>query len=178
MIGFIVRRWFPFKRDDKEKEEKFWKDHSGKAMLTSLVNDVDLATDWVYFHEIFNRNNDNIGDWIRYVLLASCIAGTTSWLFMASDGRVLHWFRHFGWLIVAILHVISFLIEFALDGECFGKENSYLYNILEKVVSFVETLCAHVEQCTLNNTLKVDLAFHGVLFFFLELSWKTSPRSF
>ncbi len=90
---------------------------TASALLTSLIADADVITDWMYYSEIADRK-DNIGNgnadvddpipsWIRVLQLVSCVCGTMSYLAIASDGRFMDWLRRavwwylWGWLKIA-----------------------------------------------------------------------------
>ena len=92
-IGYLVRRNIPFTKRDPEEEKEYWKLHQGVAVLFSIVNDADIVTDWIYFVVNVKTAAVNIPNWLQWLQLSACITGTLSWLFIASDGRVLDWIR-------------------------------------------------------------------------------------
>lgn len=92
MIGFIVQNntYLAFrKRNEVEKKRVI----AAMALLSSLIADGDVITDWLYYFEILASDTSNIPDWILIMQIVSCICGSISWLCIASDGRVLDWFR-------------------------------------------------------------------------------------
>jgi len=72
------------------------------------VNDTDVLTDWYYYYAILaNTKNDydGVAAWLIHFQLMSCIAGTVSWVIIASDGRVLDWCRSL------VMHLLLLLLK-------------------------------------------------------------------
>lgn len=73
------------------------------ALLSSTIADGDVVTDWLYYVDILNDDDDEekkIPKWLLTFQLVSCIAGTLSWLMLASDGRVIQLIRSLYYLIL------------------------------------------------------------------------------
>ncbi len=88
--------------------------YTAAALLTSLIADADVVTDWVYFFEIINRGDygdeDSIPSWIRVFQLVSCICGTISWIAIARDGRFMEWCRKTTWWSIwACFYILKFM---------------------------------------------------------------------
>jgi WD40 repeat protein len=90
-------------KDDLRKKQRLKsttrhrrKPFKAMACLTSLASDLDVLSDWFFFHEclstdreFFRRNQVHLipVPFLRSILI-SCIFGTILWLILATDGRV------------------------------------------------------------------------------------------
>ena len=89
---------------------------TAKALLSSLIADGDVVTDWMYFFEIYTNNlsNDiNIPQSLMLVQLISCICGTMSWFIVATDGRAIQWIRIlFSTLLLLVIWAVALTTSF------------------------------------------------------------------
>jgi hypothetical protein len=46
------------------------------AFFTSLVADTDVLTDWAYFQDVRNKENDPVPKWIKLLPLTLCMVRT------------------------------------------------------------------------------------------------------
>jgi len=95
-------------RDDKEKERAA----TAAALLTSLIADADVITDWHYFAVIISRGDDEtaIPTWISTLQIVSCICGTLSWMAVSSDGRVVDWLRLAVWEVLFVCFWVVYIV--------------------------------------------------------------------
>ena len=78
------------------------------ALLSSVVADGDVITDWLYYKDIQTTSEDDIDEWLIILQLISCICGTFSWLCVATDGRLVTLVRS------AVLYMASILVGVVL----------------------------------------------------------------
>jgi len=72
------------------------------ACLTSFAADMDVISDWFFYHDTIQNDRQYRSEWqdgdgakpylippiLLHILLASCVAGTILWVILASDGRI------------------------------------------------------------------------------------------
>ena len=78
------------------------------ALLSSVVADGDVITDWLYYNES-TKSEEDITEWLITLQLITCICGTLSWLGVATDGRLVSWLRSAVYLILMLLAYIVWI---------------------------------------------------------------------
>lgn len=80
--------------------------------MASVLADIDLVTDWVYFYEVSVRKNVEIPKSVAITHVLSCFLGFCSWVVASSDGRILSWTGRFVyWPIIAALKCFLFVLR-------------------------------------------------------------------
>jgi len=111
VFGFVFKRIISKRYGVKVNREK-----EGAELLTSLVADIDLITDWVFFMEIRKKNgtDDEVDIGLQMFQFASCISGSFAWSAIASHGLVLDvmWrlFRNMAFFCVRPIALVLILV--------------------------------------------------------------------
>mmetsp|Transcript_6075 Transcript_6075/g.9323 ORF Transcript_6075/g.9323 Transcript_6075/m.9323 type:complete len:537 (+) Transcript_6075:71-1681(+) len=154
MIGFLIRNNDTLAFRDNRTEDEKLQNRKAMTLLTSLIADVDVITDWIYYTETVQGVNDDgptnfVPPWILLLQLVSCICGSVSWCFIASDGRVLDWLRMMlKWILVGPLWLVHFVVfkipRMILPNHCFAPKRiqpSYGYLFLaDKLNILIKTM--------------------------------------
>ena len=89
MIEFAVQN-IPSLAFRKRSEEEMKVISTAMALLSSLIADTDLITDWLYFAQITkDAESSGVPEWALTLQFVSCICGSLAWFTIASDGRAL-----------------------------------------------------------------------------------------
>ena len=81
VFGALVQKYNPSNRGAFAEQRPF----RAITFLTSCASDFDVVADWVFFASVADR-----GGVVVTLLLLSCLIGTVTWAFLASDGHLLN----------------------------------------------------------------------------------------
>lgn len=136
----------------------------GVSLLSSVIADVNLVTDWVFFSDSLIVKKAEIYRWIFIFQLSVCVVGTCSWLSVATGGWFLEGLKKISyWPVMGILHIVWLAISFIMFLPV--RLADYLYfTRTAKVLFFpVEFLTYLFERCGTSYTGRIRLSNASLL---------------
>ena len=85
VVGALVQKYRPSSRGLANEKRPL----TAIAFLTSCASDFDVIADWYFYGTVADRDEPN-PDTVVTLLLITCIIGTITWAFLASDGHLLN----------------------------------------------------------------------------------------
>ena len=150
MLHFLSTNWLR----DEDSPALLPSQKTAQSLLLSTIADGDVVTDWLYYIDIINSDED-IPQWLLILHLVTCICGTLSWLGVATDGRLVYWIKAvILWTFFIVTYIISVLLSISTHiimesiGCCFGRDNKISNWIEEYIIDWIEY---HVEQNALSS---------------------------
>ena len=99
-VGWFFKNYLRSSRDAPPLATQM----TAKALLSSIVADADVISDWLYYRDILNGRDKEykmIKNWQINLQLITCMVGTLAWLFTCTDGKAVYWLRYIFYSIAA-----------------------------------------------------------------------------
>ena len=155
VFGALVQKYRPSYRGAFVEQRPF----RAIAFLTSCASDFDVVADWIFFKSVADRGGVAVT-----ALLLSCLVGTITWAFLASDGHLLNpllkkcGVKNFSTGILLLLAVIvedvpQVILTFILEQGEGAFSNLAVVNLMTAVYSIIIKLAeAYDEREDLHET--------------------------